>query len=247
MADEQISIRTADGDCPTHVLTPSVGAGPWPAVIIYMDAGGMRPTLVEMAQRLADGGYVVLVPDLFYRFGPYGPFDPKELFKGDFRAVIGPLMATTDNAKAGVSDTAAFLDYLASRPDVKGSKVGTVGFCMGGGMALTAAGTYPDRVAAAAGFHGGSLATDTPLSPHLLAPKMKAEIYVAGADNDQSYPLDMQARLDKALTDAGVRHRCEIYPGAAHGWMKRDFPIYDEAAAERGWKEMFALFNRNLY
>ena len=95
------------------------------------------------------------------------------MFKGDFRAIIGPIMASTDNAKAGVSDTKAFLDYLASRPDVKG-KVGTVGFCMGGGMALTAAGTYPDRVAAPIRFHGGNLASaDSPLSPHLLAPKMR--------------------------------------------------------------------------
>ena len=246
MADEQISIRTADGDCPTHVLTPGQGDGPWPGVIFYMDGVGIRPTLVDMAQRLADGGYVVLLPDMFYRYGPYGPLDPAALFKGDFRAIVGPMMSTTDNAKSA-TDTKAFLDYVASRPDVKGSKVGTVGFCMGGGMALTAAGTYPDRIAASASFHGGNLATDTPLSPHLLAPKMKAEVYVAGADNDQSYPPEMAARLEKALTDAGVRHRAEIYPGAAHGWMKVDFPIYDEAAAERGWKELFALFERNLH
>ena len=223
MADEQINLRTADGDCPAHVLTPNQGAGPWPGVIFYMDGVGIQQTLVERAQRLADGGYVVLLPDMFYRYGPYGPLDPAALFKGDFRAIVGPMMATTDKTKAA-SDTAAFLDYLTTRPDVKGPKVGVMGFCMGGGMALTAAGTYPDRVAAAASFHGGNLANDDPTSPHLLAPKMKAELYVAGADNDQSYPPEMEARLDKALTDAGVRHRCEIYPGAAHGWMKKDFP-----------------------
>jgi carboxymethylenebutenolidase len=244
MADEQIAIRTADGECPTHVLTPK-GGGSGPGVIFYMDGLGIRPTLVQMAQRLADAGYVVLLPDLFYRFGPYASLDPKEVFKGDFRAMVGPMMATTDNAKAA-QDTAAFLAYLASRLDVKGSKVGTVGFCMGGGMALTAAGTYPDRVAAAASFHGGRLADDSPLSPHLLAPKITAEVYVAGADNDQSYPPEMEVRLDRALTEAGVRHRCEIYPSAAHGWMKPDFPIYDEAAAERGWTELLALFQRNL-
>ncbi|HEY3815326.1 MAG TPA: dienelactone hydrolase family protein [Caulobacteraceae bacterium] len=246
MADQQITIKTADGDCPAHVLTPSRGEGPWPAVIFYMDALGMRPVLVEMAQRLADAGYVVLAPDLFYRAGPYTLPTPAEVFKGDFRAIIGPLMSTTDNAKAGASDTAAFLAYLDSRADVRGPKIGTVGFCMGGGMALTAAGTYPDRVAAAISFHGGNLASDSPLSPHLLAPKMKAEVYVAGADNDNSYPPEMAQRLEKALSDAGVRHKCEIYAGAHHGWMKPDFPIYDEAAAERGWREMFAVFERNL-
>ena len=244
MAHEQVAIRTRDGDCPADVLTPE-GGGPWPAVIFYMDALAIRPALVEMAARLAGAGYVVLLPDLFYRFGPYAPHDPKAVFAGDFRAVIGPMMATTDNHKAAV-DTEAFLAYLDTRPDVKGRKIGTVGFCMGGGMALTAAGVFPDRVAAAASFHGGALATDAPTSPHLLAPKIKAEVYVAGADNDQSYPPQMAQRLEQAFTEAGVNHRAEIYPGAHHGWMKPDFPIYDEAAAERGWREMLALFGRNL-
>ena len=155
------------------------------------------------------------------------------------------MMATTDNHKAA-EDTKAFLAYLDTRSDVAGKQIGTVGFCMGGGMALTAAGTFPDRVAAAISFHGGNLATDAPSSPHLLADKIKGEIYVAGADKDNSYPPEMAAKLEKALTDAGVRHRSEIYAGAAHGWMKPDFPVYDEEAAERGWREMLALFARAL-
>jgi len=245
MGHEQVAIQTKDGEMPTHVLTPD-GAGPWPAVILYMDAGGIRPALIDMAARLAANGYVALVPDLFYRFGPYGPLVPKELFAGgDFMSVIGPLMATTDNRKAA-DDTVALLAYLDTRSDVAGSKIGTVGFCMGGGMALTAAGIFADRVAAAASFHGGNLATDQPASPHLLAPEIKAEVYVAGADHDGIYPPEMAARLEKALTDAGVTYRAEIYEGASHGWMKPDFPIYDEAAAERGWREMLALFDRNL-
>ncbi|HEY0270354.1 MAG TPA: dienelactone hydrolase family protein [Sphingomonas sp.] len=244
MAHEEISIRTPDGDCPVQVLTPA-GAGPWPAVIFYMDALAIRPALTGMAQRLADAGYIVLLPDLFYRFGRYAPLDPKAVFAGDFRAIVGPMMATTDSRKAA-EDTAAFLAYLDGRDDVAGGKIGTVGFCMGGGMALTVAGLYPERVAAAASFHGGNLATDAPASPHLLAPKITAEVYVAGADKDHSYPPEMAERLDKALTEAGVTHRCEIYPGAAHGWMKTDFPVHDEAAAERGWKELLALFARTL-
>jgi len=242
--NEQIKIRTHDGDCPAHVATPA-GEGPWPAVILYMDAGGIRPAVIEMAQRLASAGYVVLLPDLFYRFGPYGPFVPKEVFAGDFRAILGPLMATTGNHKAA-EDTAAFLAWLDTRADVAGSKVGAVGFCMGGGMALTAAGTYPDRFAAVASFHGGNLATDAPQSPHLLAAKLKAEIYIAAAENDGSYPPQMAERFENALTQAGVRYRTETYP-AAHGWMKPDFPVYDHAAAERGWTEMLALFDRTLH
>lgn len=245
MPQEQVSIRTSDGDCRAFVMTPA-GDGPWPAVIFYMDAFAIRPALFQMAQRLADAGYVVLLPDMFYRSGSYEPLVPKDLFKGDFRAVIGPMMAGTDNHKA-VEDTTAFLAYLDTRADVAGNRIGTVGLCMGGGMALAAAGTFPDRVAAVASFHGGRLATDSADSPHLLAPQTKAELYIAAADNDQSYPPDMAERYEKALDEAGVNYRAELYEGQAHGWMKPDFPIYNEAAAERGWREMLALFDRNLH
>lgn len=245
MAQEQVTIRTADGDCPTYVVTPE-GTGPWPAVIMYMDAGGIRPTLMDMGQRLADNGYLVLAPDTFYRAGGYNLPSPKEMIaSGDFMALIGPLMATTGPDKAA-ADTRQYLDYLDTRNDVKGGKIGTVGFCMGGGMALSAAGTYPDRVAAAASFHGGNIASDKPNSPHLLAPRMKAEIYVAGADDDHSYPPEMHEKLKAAFDEAGLNYRAEIYEGAQHGWMKPDFPIYNEEAAERGWREMLALFARNL-
>jgi len=244
MSDEQVTIQTRDGQCPAHVLTPEA-EGAWPAVIFYMDALAIRPTIVEMGRRLAANGYVVLVPDLFYRYGPYVPFDPKAVFAKGFREVIGPLMETTGNDKAA-SDTEAFLAYLDTREDVAGRKIGTVGFCMGGGMAITAAGTFPDRVAAAISFHGGNLATDAETSPHRLAPKIKAELYVAGADEDNSYPPEMAERLKAALDEAGVTYKAEIYPGAHHGWMKPDFPVYDEAAAERGWREMLALFKRTL-
>jgi carboxymethylenebutenolidase len=244
MAHDEASIRTSDGECPAHVQTPD-GSGPWPAVIMYMDALGMRSAIIEMAQRLADNGYVVLVPDLFYRYGHYDAMDPKTVFAGDFRATIGPMMSTTDNRKAA-EDTEAFISYLDKRDDVRPPRIGTVGFCMGGGMALTAAGRFPDRIAAAASFHGGNLATDAPTSPHLLAREMKAEVYVAGADNDQSYPTEMAVRLEQALSEAGVKHRSEIYEGAAHGWMKPDFPVYDQVAAERGWTAMLDLFERCL-
>lgn len=241
MAMEQVSIRTRDGECPGYVFTPSEG-GRHPGVIFYMDGLGIRPTIFEMGQRLADYGYVVLVPDLFYRLGRYETLDPAKVFApGDAMAVLGPMFASTDNRRAG-EDTEAFLDYLASRQDVVGTKVGTTGYCMGGGMSLTAAGTYPDRVAAAASFHGGNLASDSELSPHLLAPQMTARVYVAGADHDDSYPPEMAARLDRALSDAGVDHRCETYPEARHGWTMADFPVYNEPAAERHWDELAALF-----
>ena len=243
---EQVSIRTRDGDCPAHVFTPA-GEGPWPAVIFYMDGLGIRPTLFDMGQRLADGGYVVLLPDLFYRAGHYDPLEPKKVFAtGDVRKAIAHLFESTDNARAA-EDTEAFLTYLDSRTNVAGKKVGTAGYCMGGAISLTVAGTYPDRIAAAASFHGGNLATDGQLSPHRLASAMKGRIYVAGADQDNSYPLEMAERLDKALSEAGVDHLCEIYPGALHGWTMADFPVYDEAAAERHWRALLALLGEVLH
>jgi carboxymethylenebutenolidase len=245
MSYEQVSIRTRDGECPAYVFTPS-DAIRHAAVIFFMDGLGIRPTIFEMGQRLAEQGYVVLVPDLFYRAGRYEALDPKQVFaSGDVRSAIGHLFASTDNRRAG-EDTAAFLAYLDTRDDVAGPRVGTTGYCMGGAMSLTAAGTYPDRIAAAASFHGGNLATDSDLSPHRLASRIAARVYVAGADHDDSYPPKMAARLEQALSDAGVDHRCEIYPEALHGWTMTDFPVYNEAAAERHWAELITLFNDTL-
>ncbi len=242
---EQVSIRTGEGVCPAHVFTPE-GPGQWPAAIIYMDAFSIRPTLLAMAQRLADHGYVVLLPDLYYRAGNYEPLDPAKVFaSGDIMGAIGPLMSTTSTLKAA-ADTGAFLEYLETRSDVAGKKVGTTGYCMGGGMAIAAAGTWPDRIAAAASFHGGGLATDDPASPHLFAPKIKGRVYVAAAVQDDFYPPEMHERLGQAMADAGTDYRGEFYEGALHGWTMADFPIYDEAAAERHWRELFALFDGTL-
>ncbi len=240
----QTSVQTKDGPCNLWVLTPN-GDGKWPGVIFYMDAFGIRPAMIEMASHVASQGYVVLLADMFHRFGEYGPLDPKEVFKGDFWATVGPMMASTDNHKAA-EDTEALLQYLDSRSDVKGTKVGTVGFCMGGGMALTAAAYHSNRVAAAASFHGGNLATDQSTSPHLLVSKIKGEVLVAGADQDDSYPLEMAQRFEAALTDAGIKFKSEIYEGKMHGWMKPDMPVFDAAGAERGWGELFELYARTL-
>ena len=243
MPREDTVLTTQDGRCPTYVFTAE-GSGTGPAIVFFMDAGGIRPAVFAMAQRLADAGYVVLLPDLFYRFGAYGPFDPVEVLRGDVRAVLGPLMATTGNGKAA-QDAGALLAYLDTRRDVEGRKVGAVGFCMGGGMAIAAAGTNPDRFAAVASFHGGNLATDAPDSPHAYAPQLKARLYLAAATDDASYPAEMAERLETALREAGISFQAETYP-AAHGWMKPDFPVFDEAVAERGWREMLAFFAREL-
>jgi carboxymethylenebutenolidase len=246
MAREQVRIQTEDGECPASVFTPVDPDGPRPGVIFYMDGLGIRPALFDMAQRLADSGYVVLLPDLFYRAGPYEALDARELFaSGRRRETLKLLMETTDNQRAA-RDTRAFLDQLFTRTDVSGNKIGATGYCMGGGIALTVAGTYPDQIAAAASFHGGSLATDAPTSPHRLADDIKGRIYIGAADNDSSYPPAMAARLIEALMDASVEHRHDLYAGAAHGWTMSDFPIYDSAAAERHWNELTGLLSSAL-
>ena len=246
MSHERLSVTTGDGECPVHLFTPDSGAGPWPAVIFCMDGLAIRPALFTMAQRMADGGYVVLLPDLFYRAGPYAPLDPAEVFAmGNVREALGHLLGSTDNRRAA-ADAAAFIALIDARDDVAGKAIGVTGYCMGGGIALTIAAAYPDRIAAAASFHGGNLATDAETSPHRLAPQMKARVYVAGADQDAHYPPEMNARLDAALSEAGVDHRCEIYEGALHGWTMADFPVYNPEAAARHWRELFALFDATL-
>lgn len=246
MPTEQVLITTADGGCPTSVFTPHGRPGPWPAAIFFMDGLGIRPALLAMGQRLAEAGFVVLVPDLFYRAGRYEPLEPATVFaSGDVRKALGPLMSSTDNQRAA-SDTAALLDYLDTRDDVAGPKVGTTGYCMGGGISLTVAGTYPDRIAAAASFHGGALATDSEFSPHLLADKINGRVYIGAADQDSSYPPQMAARLCEAFMAASVDHRHDLYVGAAHGWTMPDFPIYDARAAERHWSELIELFTETL-
>jgi carboxymethylenebutenolidase len=211
-----------------------------------MDGLGIRPAMLEIGERLATHGYFVLLPDLYYRSGPYKPMNPHTIFTDpEQRKVLMEKFFAPATPANIMSDTGAFLGYLSAQQDVKPGGIGTTGYCMGGLMSLTAAGTFPDRIAAAASYHGGRLATDAPDSPHLLAPKIKARVYIAGAIEDQSFPDDMKALLDVALTKAGVDHTIETYQ-AKHGWVFRDTPVYDAAAAERHWQTMLALFRSKL-
>lgn len=239
-------IETGDGDCPSWVFAPE-GDGPWPGVILFMDGYGLRDTLFAMGQRLADLGYVVLVPDMYYRNGGYRAATRDEIAAPSalFERLL-PWISSTDNLKA-IADTKAFLAYLAVRLDVDNAAgVGAVGYCMGGGMALAAAGSYGTEIAAAASFHGGRLATDADTSPHLRVPGIKGRVYVAAAANDPFYPADMNARLVAAFDAAGVDYAVEVYEGADHGWTMPDFPVYDHAAAERHWTAMTLLFRKTL-
>lgn len=241
-----IDIKTRDGLCPSYIFQPDQGAPPWPGVLMYMDGLGIRPAMLEVAERLAKSGYYVLLPDLFYRSGRYEPMDPRRLFSDpDARKVLMEKFFGPASPANVMSDSRTFLDHLKASRQVRRGGIGTTGYCMGGLMSLTAAGTYPDEIAAAASYHGGRLATDDPMSPHRLAPKMRARIYVAGAIEDQSFPDDMKQQLEQALTSAGVDHKIETYQ-ARHGWVLRDMPVYDEAACERHWQSLLALLRGKL-
>jgi len=191
----KVEIRTPDGVCRSYTFSPP-GGGPWPAVLVFMDGVGIRPAILAMGERLAPYGYFVLLPDLFYRSGPYEPMDAKKVFSdpAQVKLLREKFSAHISPAKT-MSDTRAFLDHLAGLPEVKAGGVGVVGYCMGGTMALTAAGTYPDDIVAAGCYHPGRLASDAADSPHLLAPRLKARVYVARASEDASFPDDMKARL----------------------------------------------------
>ncbi|WP_372784570.1 dienelactone hydrolase family protein [Phenylobacterium sp.] len=229
------------------VFTPDQGEGPWPAAILYMDAPAIRPAMFEMGERLAQAGYYVLLPDVFWRAGPYPPLDIVKARAGDpeMGALFAKLRAST-NANLQMQDTGVWLDWLAKQPKAKAGKVGVTGYCMGGGIAFRAAGTFPGRIAAAASFHGGNLATDAEDSPHRLAPKIEAKVLIAGADEDRSFDAAQCERLDAALKSAGVEAEVSIWAGAKHGWVPTDMPVYNKAAAERHWLELIKLFDGAL-
>jgi len=238
------TVTTPDGTCTVHLFTPE-GSGPWPGVVMVPDAGGVRDTFHQMAAKLAGYGYAVLLPDVYYRSGDWAPFDMATVFSDENERKRLMSMITTLTPDKITSDATAFFDYLAARPEVSGQRFGVCGYCMGGRIAMTLAGRLPDRVAAAASFHGGGLVTDTADSPHLLADRISATVYVGGAENDASFTADHATQLGKALTAAGVQHTIEWYPGA-HGFAVPDNPPYDAACDERHWTAMTDVFGSAL-
>lgn len=241
-------IPTEDGIADAYLVHPADGA-PRPAVLIFQDAFGLRPQLRSMADRLAEAGYTVLVPNVFYRHGRAPVFDLPEFIDPGarpeiFEKIMPVMQALTP--ELAMRDAGAYLRWLAERPEVADGPIGLTGYCMGARLSLLTAGTYPDRVAAAAGFHGGRLATDTPDSPHLVAGNITAELYFGHADNDHSLPPEQIERLETALTEAGVRHTCEVYEGAPHGFTQADTASYHSEGDERHWAALLDLLKRTL-
>jgi carboxymethylenebutenolidase len=245
MARREVSIKTEDGNCPASVFEPSTGAAPWPGVLMYMDGVGIRPALFDIAQQLADAGYLVLLPDLFYRID-FTPVDPKRLFSDpELRKEWSTRIMPSVTIPNMMRDTKSFLAFLSDHPKATRSRIGVTGYCLGGRLSIAAAGTFPDRIAAAASYHASGLATDDPNSPHLLAPRMQARVYVAGAIEDAGFDDAQKARLEQALSDAGVDHLVETYQ-ARHGFVPADMPVHDEAATERHWRTLLPLFDQTL-
>jgi carboxymethylenebutenolidase len=211
-----------------------------------MDAFGIRSDLDVMAHRLADAGYVVAVPNLYHRSGSFPPFDPAHVAAGGAERDRFMAMIRSIDGDMVMRDTAAVLAHLDTRASVRPGPIGTVGYCMGGGYALRAAGVFPDRVAAAASFHGGSLATDRPDSPHHLAGQMRARLYVGVAGIDPGFTAEQKQRLDDTLREAGLRYDIEVYESAQHGFAVHNHRVYDRAASEHHWERLLALFAAEL-
>jgi carboxymethylenebutenolidase len=245
MPTTEITIRTKDGECPATLAKPA-GKGPWPGVIFFMDGIGYRPLLADMAGRLASLGYVVLLPDTFYRYRPYEPISfSKPPPEAERAKLMKRVYESFDPARMKL-DLAAFLAALDANPDVAKGPYGCTGYCMGGRWAVTAAALFPDKFAAAASFHGGGLATETPDSPHTLVAAIKAKVLVASAERDAHFDDAQKARLAAAFDAAGVAARIETWP-ALHGWTMSDAPVYNAEQAERHWMELTRLFGETLH
>ena len=212
-----------------------------------MDAFGLRPAIAEMADRIAADGYVVLAPNVLYRAGraPVLPVpdmaDPEQ--RTSFLEAVRSLMGQLTPERLA-ADSAAYLDYLGEVASP--GPVAITGYCMGGRVGWRIAAAHPDRVAALAAFHPGGLVTDAPDSPHRSAADVKAELYFGFADQDPSMSADQIAALERTLEKSGARYRSEVYDGARHGYTMADQAVYDEAAAERHFRELRALLERTL-
>lgn len=245
MNGSMIDVPTPDGVADCYLSKPA-GDGAHPGVLFMIDAIGLRPRIEEMADRIAAEGYVVLTPNVFYRAGRAPLWETPDLQDPEARATfmqsLGPLMADLGPA-AVAADGGAYLDKLAELTD---GPVGITGYCFGGRIGWMTAAAHPERVAALGGFHTGRMVTGEDDSPHLLASRIRAEVYWGHADQDQSMTPEDIATLERAMDAAGVRHTTELYQGAQHGYTMSDMGAYDQAATERHFTALFALLGRAL-
>jgi carboxymethylenebutenolidase len=254
VVETEVQVKTPDGVCDAVFIHPSSGSHP--GVLIWPDAFGLRPSMRDIGKRIAAEGYSVLVPNPFYRLakapviqdpGSFSFSNPADMAK------LTPLMASVNAPGVAEKDAAAYIAFLDAQPQVnKAKKIGTQGYCMGGPLVVRTCAALPNRVGAGASFHGGGLVTNTPASPHLLAPQIKAHMYFGIASNDDARQPDAKDKLREAFGAAKVPAEIEVYPGALHGWCVPDMPlqngtpIYNKADAEKAWAKLVALYKTAL-
>jgi carboxymethylenebutenolidase len=245
VTERDVEVKTPDGVADAALFYPT-GRGTWPAVLLWPDVVSLRPVFREMGRRLAGAGYVVLVPNLYYR-AQRAPVVPEgfNFSNPEDRAKITPLRATV-TPEGTARDAVAYLAFLdAQKQTNRKRKAGVQGYCMGGPLSFQTAAAVPNRIGAVASFHGGGLVTDQPNSPHLSLPRTRAEYLVLVAENDDQRDPESKEKLRAAFVAAKRRHKIEVYP-AAHGWTVRGSAVYEEPEAERAWAELLALYKRAL-
>jgi carboxymethylenebutenolidase len=241
MIEQQIDIPVKDGRITTFICHPERD-GPFPVVLFYMDAPGIREELRDMARRLGTSGYYVMLPNMYYRSGE---MELGDLAREGAREHMFELMESLTITKV-MDDTDGLLAFAGSDAAADTSRVGAVGYCMSGQYAISAAARYPEQFKAAASIYGVRLVTDAPDSPHRAAARVKGELYVGCAETDRWAPPEMVDALTKTLADLPVEAEVEVYPGVDHGFAFPQRAVYDKAAAERHWERLQALFRRRL-
>jgi carboxymethylenebutenolidase len=244
VTDQDLEIKTPDGTCDAHFAHPATGKAP--AVLVWPDIFGLRPAFRTMGRRLAESGYAVLTVNPFYRQqkAPTAP-EGANIQDPETRAKLFAMMSAL-TAETNVIDAKALFAWLDKQPSVDTRrKAGTTGYCMGGPITMRAAAALPGRIGAGASFHGASLVTDKPDSPHLLAPQMKAQYLFAIAQNDDKGQPEAKDVLREAFDKAHLKAEIEVYP-AQHGWCPPDGRVYDHDQAEKAWTRMLALFKSAL-
>lgn len=253
VTEKNVEVKTPDGMSDGVFIFPATG-GPYPGVLVWPDAFGLRPAMREIGKRVAAEGFSVLVPNPFYRAARAPVFDTAkfDFSNQDDMAKLKQMMGSVNAPGAAERDAVAYIDFLDAQPQVNtAKKIGTQGYCMGGPLVVKTAAVRPDRIGAGASFHGGGLVTENPDSPHLLAPKIKARMYFGIASNDDMRQPDAKDKLREAFAAAKVSAEIELYPNSLHGWCVPDMPaqgtpIYNKPDAERAWVKLVALYKSAL-
>lgn len=244
MIEKTLDIATRDGQMETFIVRPERGNH---SVVLFLhDAPGIREELRDMARRLASVGYVVLLPNLYYRAGRDTIYGPEVLTHGSAEHGRMRAVRTRMTIPPVMDDISAMIAFTDKMEGVKRGPVGVHGYCMSGPYALAAAARFPDRVQAAASFYGTWLISDAVESPHLTLGKIRGEVHIACAEHDELAPLALVAELRRLFLEAGSPGELEVYPRVHHGFAFPARKIYDKAAAERHWERLIALYRRRL-